>query len=90
MSEGKRDPSSHRTPAQIRKMDRGYNHTHENIKKRDMRNKARALMSHELGPDAIKGKDVNHIVMVKDGGSNDRSNLNVQSQHKNRGWRRDT
>jgi hypothetical protein len=42
-----------------------------------------------LGTAAIAGKDVNHIVMVKDGGSNARKNLNVQSQHKNRGWERD-
>lgn len=84
-----RDPSSHRTPEQIRKMDRGYNHTPRNIKRRDERNQARRLMTHELGASAVAGKDVNHIVMVKNGGTNARSNLNIESQHKNRGWERD-
>jgi hypothetical protein len=38
---GKRDPVSHRTPEQIKKMDRGYNATHEMVKKRTMNNQAR-------------------------------------------------
>ena len=81
-----RDPSSHRTPAQIKKMDRGYNHTPSNIKKRTERNQARTIMSKDLGEAAIAGKDVDHKVMVKDGGTNARSNLRVRSQHANRGW----
>lgn len=87
---GTRDPSSHRTPEQIRKMDHGYNHTKAHIKGRSQRNKARRIVAHDLGHAAIQGKDVNHIVMVKDGGSNARSNLNIQTPHKNRGWERDT
>jgi hypothetical protein len=85
-----RDPSSHRTPAQIKKMDRGYNHEPTHIKGRSQRNSARRIVAKDLGKAAIQGKDVNHIVMVKDGGSNARKNLNVQSEHKNRGWERDT
>lgn len=84
-----RDPSSHRTPDQIRKMDRGYNHEKVHIKGRSQRNQARRIVARDLGATAIAGKDVNHKVMVKDGGSNARNNLNVQSQHKNRGWERD-
>lgn len=86
---GVRDPSSHRTPGQIKKMDGGYNHTPEHIKGRSQRNSARRIVAADLGKAAIAGKDVNHIVMVKDGGSNKRSNLNVQTPHKNRGWERD-
>jgi hypothetical protein len=86
---GVRDPSSHRTPGQIHKMDRGYNHKKVHIEGRSQRNKARRIVAADLGTAAIAGKDVNHIVMVKDGGSNARKNLNVQSQHKNRGWERD-
>ena len=40
---GKRDPVSHRTPEQIRKMDRGYNATPEMVKKRTMNNQARSM-----------------------------------------------
>jgi hypothetical protein len=39
---GKRDPSSHRTPEQIRAMDHGYNHRPVIVKEREMRNEARA------------------------------------------------
>lgn len=85
---GQRDPSSHRTPEQIHKMDRGYNHRPEIIKDRSQRNSARTIMRKELGEAAIKGKDVDHKKMVKDGGSNARRNLRVQSEHKNRGWNR--
>lgn len=86
---GKRDPSSHRTPAQIKKMDRGYNSQPHKIKHRSMNNQARASVIKERGEQAVKGKDVNHKKMLKDGGTNARSNLNVQTPHKNRGWRRD-
>lgn len=83
---GKRDPSSHRTPEQIKKMDRGYNHEPKHIKGRSLRNQARTIMAKDLGKKAIAGKDVDHKVMVKDGGTNARSNLRVRSQHANRGW----
>ena len=90
MTDGVRDPSSHRTPAQIKKMDRGYNHRPDIIKKRTMRNQARTIVAKDRGKAAIAGKDVNHIVRVDKGGGNARSNLNVQSQHKNRGWERNS
>lgn len=89
-AEGVRDPSSHRTPAQVRKQVNGYNHEPANIKKRSMRNQARDIVRKDLGEAAIRGKDVNHKKRVANGGTNARSNLNVQSEHKNRGWRRDT
>jgi hypothetical protein len=86
---GKRDPSSHRTPEQIHAMDAGYNHTPSNIRKREMRNEARATVRKEVGAKAIEGKDVDHIKPVRSGGSNDRKNLRVRSVHANRGWERD-
>ena len=89
MAEGVRDPSSYRIFAQIRKMDRGYNSRPSIIKDRSQQNQARSIVAKDLGKKAIAGKDVNHIVRVKHGGSNARSNLNVQTKHKNRGWRRD-
>jgi hypothetical protein len=85
---GNRDPSSHRTPEQIRKMDRGYNHEPVHIDGRSQRNKARRIMAKDLGTAAIAGKDVDHKVMVKDGGSNARKNLRLRTPHVNRGWER--
>ncbi len=83
---GTRDPSSHRTPSQIKKMDRGYNARPEIIKDRSSRNKARRIMSKDLGAAAIAGKDIDHKVMVSKGGGNSRKNLRVQDPHINRGW----
>lgn len=84
---GKRDPSSHRTDAQVKFMDSHYNVTH--MKQREERNQARAYMRKKLGSKAIAGKDVNHIKRVVDGGTNAPKNLNVQTEKKNRGWERD-
>jgi hypothetical protein len=83
---GKRDSSSHRTPAQIKAMDAGYNHTPSNIKKRGERNQARALVSKKIGKQAVAGKDIDHIKPVRSGGTNAPGNLRVRSQHANRGW----
>ena len=85
---GTRDPSSHRTPAQIKKMDRGYNSQTEIIKNRGQQNAARAIMKKKLGAAALAGKDVAHKKSVISGGSNSLSNLGVQSKKKNRGWER--
>lgn len=87
MKREKRDPSSHRTPSQIRKMDRGYNAKPENIKKRDQRNAARATMAKAGLVKKGDGKDVDHIKPVRSGGTNRRDNLRVLPKSKNRGWR---
>lgn len=84
-----RDPSSHRTPEQIKKLSRGYNSTPEQIAKRSARNKARREMEKEVGKAALKGKDVDHKVPLRDGGSNARSNLRIRSESANRGWEDD-
>lgn len=83
---GKRDPSSHRTPEQIRKMDRGYNHSHEQIHKRSQRNQARAEMEKQGRVHKHDGKDVDHIHPLRSGGSNYKKNLRVVSASRNRGW----
>lgn len=91
MAEGgeKRDPSSHRTPGQIKRKNSGYDARPENIKARSNNNKARAMLMKEGKVKKGDGKDVNHKVPQRDGGSTKRSNLNVQTQKKNRGWMRD-
>jgi hypothetical protein len=85
---GSRDPSSHRTPAQIRKMDRGYNSRPEIIANRSQQNQARAIMKKKVGAAALAGKDVAHKKSVISGGSNAVSNLGIQSKKQNRGWER--
>jgi hypothetical protein len=85
---GTRDPSSHRTPAQIKKMDRGYNSRPEIIANRSQQNQARAIMKKKVGAAALAGKDVAHKKSVISGGSNAVSNLGIQSKKQNRGWER--
>ena len=88
MANGTRDPSSHRTASQIKKMDRGYNSQPHIISNRSQQNQARAIVKKKLGSAAIAGKDVAHKKSVISGGSNALSNLGVQSKKKNRGWER--
>lgn len=82
----KRDPSSHRTPEQIRKMNRGYDATPEQKKKRAMNNAARRELMKEGLVRKGDGKDVDHKKMLKDGGTNARSNLRVVPKGVNRAW----
>lgn len=85
----KRDPSSHRTPGQIKRMNDEYDSRPEKIKIRAKNNAARALLEKEGRVSKGDGKDVNHKVPHRKGGSNARSNLEVTTQHKNRGWERE-
>lgn len=82
-----RDPSSHRTPSQIKKMDRGYNSTPEMIGRRSKNNQARAAMMDEGRVSKGDGKDVHHKKPLRSGGGNSKKNLSVVSASKNRGWR---
>ena len=84
---GKRDPSSHRTPDQIKKMDRGYNATPEMTKKRGMNNQARATLAKEGIVSKGDGKDVDHKKPLRSGGGNDRGNLHAIPASVNRAWR---
>ena len=86
MAKGVRDPKSHRTPEQIKKMDRGYNATPEMVKKRGMNNAARAEMAKAGRVKKGDGMDVDHITPLRSGGGNAKSNLRVISKSRNRGW----
>ena len=86
----RRDPKSHRTPTQIRRQVKGYNARPEIVAKRVKNNQARAMLMKEGLVRKGDGKDVHHKKPLRSGGGNSRSNLQVVSQHKNRGWRRDT
>ena len=68
--------------------DKAYNARPEQVKKREMRNQARAKLMKEGVVRKGDGKDVDHKRMLDTGGSNDRGNLRVRSQTENRGWRK--
>jgi hypothetical protein len=80
---GKRDPVSHRTPAQIRKMDRGYNARPEQVKNRSSNNRARKMLGLKKGDP----RDADHIKPQRHGGATTRGNLRAIHKSKNRGWR---
>ena len=82
----KRDPVTHRTPEQMKKLSRGYNAKPEQVQKRAERNKARAMLMKEGRVQKGDGKDVDHKKPLRHGGSNSRSNLRVVSKNRNRGW----
>lgn len=86
---GKRSPTSHRTPEQIKQHYKDYQGKPEQIAKRTLRNQARAEMVKKHGAAALRGKDVDHATPLRAGGSNAKSNLRIQSRKKNRGWERD-
>lgn len=66
---------------------KAYNARPENVAKRVKNNQARAEMVKAGRTKVGDGKDVAHRVALDNGGSNDPSNLSVESQSKNRGWR---
>jgi hypothetical protein len=74
------------TPAKLA-YDLAYQKRPGQVKKREERNTARAAA---LKAGTVKkgdGKDVDHVVPLGSGGSNDKSNRRVISETKNRGWR---
>ena len=79
----RRDPSSHRTPTQMKRMDRGYNARPENVKKRSANNAARE----ELGLAKGDPRDAHHVKPQRSGGANTKGNLKAIHRSKNRGWR---
>jgi hypothetical protein len=79
----KRHPGSHRTPTQVDRM----NHKPGQQEKRHKTNAARAKMVKAGLVKKGDGKDVDHKKMLKDGGSNARSNLRVVPKSTNRAWR---
>jgi hypothetical protein len=85
---GKRSPTSHRTPEQIRASYASYHSKPEQIANRAQRNAARASMEKKHGAAALKGRDVDHRTPIDRGGGNGAGNLRIQSPHLNRGWER--
>lgn len=57
----------------------------EEKRKRALRNKARRQMTKEKGAAALRGKDVDHIRPLANGGGGGRSNLRVMGRSQNRG-----
>ena len=86
MAKGVRDPVTHRTPEQVKKMARGYNARPEIVAKRVKQNQARAILMKEGKLKKGDGRDAGHKTPLRKGGGNSRSNLTVQSKSYNRGW----
>ncbi|RLC07662.1 MAG: hypothetical protein DRI24_24520, partial [Deltaproteobacteria bacterium] len=86
MAEGgqKRSKTAHRTPGQIKRHGKTYQAKPDQIKKRGKRNAARAKLMKEGKVKKGDNKEVNHRKPISKGGSNARSNLEVQSRSKNR------
>ena len=61
-----------------------YQATPEQKRIRAMRNTARRRAIAKYGKEALKGKDVDHIVPLSKGGTNDQSNLRIVDRSKNR------
>ena len=80
---GKRSPTSHRTPEQMKKKARGYNSTPEQIRRRTLQNKARAEMVKEGKVRKGDGMHIDHIKPLDSGGTGARSNLRVTPASKN-------
>lgn len=68
--------------------DKAYNARPDQVKKREMRNAARADLMKAGKVSKGDGKDVDHKTPLKNGGSNGKGNLAVKTQTENRGWRK--
>ena len=65
-----------------------YNARPEMVKRREKNNAARQQLIREGKAHVGDGKDVGHKRPLDRGGSNARTNLEMQSRKENRGWRR--
>lgn len=82
---GKRSPTAHRTPEQIREHTRTYQATEEQKHNRAMRNAARREAMKKGLVRKGDGKDIDHKTPISKGGTNSAGNLRVRSRHANRG-----
>lgn len=64
----------------IRRGETGVGHNSKDA----VRHRARRAMIKKVGKAAVRGKDVDHIKMLKHGGSNSTTNLRIRSKHENR------
>ena len=81
-------PSS---PNYVRKYDQEYASQHASTKakkQRAARNKARSIMESAGKVSKGDGKDIDHKKPLSKGGSNNKSNLRVQSKSNNRSYAR--
>ena len=67
--------------------DKAYNARPEQVKKREMRNQARAELMKDGKVKKGDGKDVDHKTMLDGNGTNAKGNLRVVDKTTNRGWR---
>jgi hypothetical protein len=68
--------------------DKSYNARPEQVKKREMRNQARAELMKDGKVKKGDGKDVDHKKMLDGNGTNAKGNLRVVDKETNRGWRK--
>jgi hypothetical protein len=68
--------------------DKAYGARPEQVKKREMRNQARAELAKDGKVKKGDGKDVDHKKMLDGNGTNAKGNLRVVDQTTNRGWRK--
>jgi hypothetical protein len=59
-----------------------------NMKEHSARVKARREMVKLYGKDALEGKDIDHIVPLRDKMANTRSNWRISTVRANRNWRK--
>lgn len=76
------------SPERKKEYDAWYNAKPENIKKRVMRNAARRELMREGVVHKGDGKDVDHKVPLRSGGTNSRANLRAVDAERNRGWKK--
>lgn len=68
--------------------DKKYESSPEQVKKREMRNQARAELTKAGKVSKGDGKDVDHKNMLDGNGTNAKSNLRAIPKEQNRGWRK--
>jgi hypothetical protein len=81
----KRDPVTHRTRKQTTRHNKTYGDKPEQKEKDRKGHRIRYKLEKEGRVKKHDGKDVNHKTMLKDGGTNAESNIEVISKEKNRG-----
>jgi len=86
MAEGgeKRSPTAHRTPTQIRREARTYNHRPEQIRNRSERNHVRRELEKKGRVHKGDGMEVDHRRPLIKGGSNSLKNTQVLTRRANR------
>ena len=77
-------PGSNKATGRDYTYDKKYQSSKQQVKNRVARNKARREAIKTHGKAALKGKDVDHIRPLINGGSNTKSNTRIISSSKNR------